>query len=168
MIVETVPVHSQVFADSVFTGAFPRFDAKSPFRKNFVDLGPQDLALIAGNSSHSSIVDVGVFQYCLEDDRLEVGGRFMDEGLDHCYLGTVTGGTVSEGNCTISVVRPGGGGRWRRGEGVGRETDDPEEGVLVTDTHRSEELLDVVDGVERVTLVRMRTPRRLGTSPGAG
>ena len=154
MIVETVPVHSQVFADSVFTGAFPRFDAKSPFLKNFVDLGLQDLALIAGNSSHSSIVDVGVFQYCLEDDRLEVGGRFMDEGLDHCYLGAgriVTGSTVSEGDSAVSVVRPCGCGRWRRGEGVGREADYPEEGVLVTDAHRPEELLDVVDGLEWVT-----------------
>ena len=66
MIVETIPVHSQVFTDSVLTGAFPRLDAKPTFLKNF--------DLTAGNSSQSSIVDVSVFQNCLEDNRLEVGG----------------------------------------------------------------------------------------------
>ena len=75
----------------------------------------------------------------------------MDECLDHSYLGAgsiVTGGTISEGNSTISVVDPGRVGRRRRGEGVGGDADYPEEGVLVAGAHRPEELLDVVDGVE--------------------
>ena len=78
----------------------------------------------------------------------------MYEGFDHCNLSTgsiITGGTVSEGNCTISVVRPGGRGRRRGGEGVGRETNNPEERILVTNAHRPEELLDVIDSVERMT-----------------
>ena len=75
----------------------------------------------------------------------------MDEGLDHGHLGAgriVAGGTISEGNSTVSVVDPGGFGRRRRGEGVGGDADYPEEGVLLTDAHRPEELLDVIDGEE--------------------
>ena len=42
-------------------------------------------------------------------------------------------------------------GRGRgRGEGVGGNTNNPEVGVLVTGVHRPEELLDVIDFVERV------------------
>ena len=37
VIVETIPVHSQVLADPVFTGAFPGFDAKTPFLEDFVN-----------------------------------------------------------------------------------------------------------------------------------
>ena len=48
----------------------------------------------------------------------------------------------------ISVGGPGGFGRRGRGEGVEGDADYPEEGVLVLEAYRSEELLDVVDGVE--------------------
>ena len=72
MIVEAIPVHSQVFADSFFTGALPRFDAETTFLKNIVDLNLENFALTAGNCSHASIADVGVLQNCLEDDGLEV------------------------------------------------------------------------------------------------
>ena len=75
----------------------------------------------------------------------------MNEGLDHSYLGAgsiVTGGTISEGNSRISVVDPGRVGRRGRGEGVGGNADYPEEGVLVAGAHPSEELLDVINGVE--------------------
>ena len=37
MIVETIPIHPQVLADSVFTGALPRLDAETTFLKNIVD-----------------------------------------------------------------------------------------------------------------------------------
>ena len=72
MIVETIPIHPQVFADSVFTGALPRLDAETTFLKNIVDLSLSNSALTAGNGSHASIVDVSVIQNCLEDDGLEV------------------------------------------------------------------------------------------------
>ena len=72
MIVETIPIHPQVFADSVFTEALPRLDAETTFLKKIVDLNLENLALTAGNGSHASIFDVGVLQNCLEDDGLEV------------------------------------------------------------------------------------------------
>ena len=62
----------------------------------------------------------------------------MDECLDHSYFGAgsiVTGGTISEGNSTISVVDPGRVGRKGRGGGVGGNTNYPEEGVFVADAH---------------------------------
>ena len=72
MNVGTIPIHPQVFDDSVFTGAHSRLDAETTFLKNIVDINLEKLALTAGNSSHASIVDVGVLQNCLEDDGLEV------------------------------------------------------------------------------------------------
>ena len=74
----------------------------------------------------------------------------MDEGLNGCDLctsGVVAGGAVPKRNGSVTEEIPGGVGRRRAGEGVGRNTDDSEEGVLVTSAHRSEELLDVKDCV---------------------
>ena len=70
----------------------------------------------------------------------------MDErldGFDLCTNGVITGGAVAKGNGSVTEEIPGGVRRRRAGEGVGRNTDDSEEGVLVTDAHGSEELLDV-------------------------
>ena len=80
----------------------------------------------------------------------------MDEYLDCGNLstcGVVSGGTVSEGNCLVSVVDPGGVGSRRGGEGVERDEDNSEEGILVRGVHQPEEFLDVVHCLERMTSV---------------
>ena len=77
----------------------------------------------------------------------------MDECLDCSNLGTgsvISGGTVSEGYDTVSVEGPGRARSRRREEGVGGDANNPEIGVLVTGAHRPEELLDIIDCVERV------------------
>ena len=74
----------------------------------------------------------------------------MDEylnGCDLCTSGVIARGTVAKRNGSVTEEIPGGVGRRRTGEGVGKNTDNSEEGVLVTSAHRSEELLDVVDCV---------------------
>ena len=83
-----------------------------------------------------------------------MGRRFIDERLDcgnHSTGGIVSRGTVSEGNDSVSVTDPGRvRSRWR-GEEVGRDADNYEEGVLARGVRGPEELLDVVPCVERMT-----------------
>ena len=69
----------------------------------------------------------------------------MQRKQDLCTSGVIAGGAVAKGNGSVTEEIPGGVGRRRAGEGVGRNTANSEEGVLVTSEHRSEELLDVVD-----------------------
>ena len=62
----------------------------------------------------------------------------MDECLDKDNIGTsgiVSGGTVSEGNDSVSEVDPGVIGSRRRGEGVGRDAYNSEEGMIVRGAH---------------------------------
>ena len=74
----------------------------------------------------------------------------MDERLnchDLCTIGVIARGTVAKRIGFVTEEIPGGVGRRRAGEGVGRNSDNSEEGVLITSVHRSEELFDVVDYV---------------------
>ena len=148
MIFETIPGHSKILADSVFTRAFPGFYAKPTFAEDFPHfiLELRDFTCRAG--SDASIVDVGILQYSLEDGRLEIRRRVLDEhlnGQDLCTSGVIAGGAVAKGNGSVTEEIPGGVRRRRAGEGVRRNTDNSEEGVSITSAHRSEELLDVVD-----------------------
>ena len=151
MIFETIPGHSKILADSVFTGAFPGFYAEPTFAEDFSNfiLECGDFTSRAG--SDASVVDVVILQYSLEDGRLEIRTRVLDERLDGCNLcdlctsGVVAGGAVAKGNGSVTEEIPGGVRRRRAGEGVRRNTDNSEEGVSITSAHRSEELLDVVD-----------------------
>ena len=62
----------------------------------------------------------------------------MNERLDCGNLGTrgvVYRGTVSKGNGLFSEVDPGGVGSRRRGEGVGRDAYNSEEGMIVRGAH---------------------------------
>ena len=143
MIFEMIPCHSKILADSVFIGAFPGFYAEPTFAE---DPGARDFTCRAG--SYASVGDVGILQYSLEDGRLEIRRSVLDEHLDGCDLctsGVIAGGTVAKGNGSVTEEIPGEVRRRRAGEGVGGDTDNSEEGVSVTDAHRSEELLDVVD-----------------------
>ena len=73
--------------------------------------------------------------------------RFVDERFDCGNFGeggVVARGTVAKGDCSVMEEIP---GRIRcgwGGEGVGRNTDYSEVGVLVTGAHRPKEFLDVV------------------------
>ena len=82
MIVEAIPGHSQVLADSVFTGTLPGLDLKPTFIQNFTNFSLQKRYLAGGIGSNASIVDVGVLQDGLEDGGLEIRRGFMDEGFD--------------------------------------------------------------------------------------
>ena len=78
----------------------------------------------------------------------------MNECLNGCYLctgGIIAGGAVAKRNGSVMEEVPGGVGRRRAGEGVGRNTDYSEVGVLVTSAHQSEELLDVIDCIMGMT-----------------
>ena len=100
------------------------------------------------------MVNVGVLQCSLENCRLEIWRRVLDECLNGCYLctgGIIAIGAVAERDGSVTEEVPGGVGRRRAGEGVGRNTNNSEEGVLVTSAHQSEELLDVVDCVMGMT-----------------
>ena len=147
-IFKTIPGHSKILADSVFTGVFPGFYAEPTFAEDFPNfiLERGDFTCRAG--SYASVGDVGILQYSLEDGRLEIRRSVLDEHLDGCDLctsGVIAGGTVAKGNGSVTEEIPGEVRRRRAGEGVGGDTDNSEEGVSVTDAHRSEELLDVVD-----------------------
>ena len=146
MIFEAIPGHTKIIADSVFTKAFPGLHAEPTFVEDFTNfiLECRDFACRAG--SDASVVNVGVLQNSLEDGRLEIRRRVLDERLkchDLCTSGVIAKGAVAKKNGCVTEVIPGGVRRRRAGEGVGRNTDDSEEGVLVTDAHGSEELLDV-------------------------
>ena len=70
MIDEVIPGHTQVLTDSVLTGAFPGFDAEPNLLENLVDFVLENCTFTAKTSSNTSIIDIGVLQYCLENDRL--------------------------------------------------------------------------------------------------
>ena len=150
MIFETIPGHTKILADSVFAVAFPGFDAEPTFVEDFPNfiLERGDFTWRVG--CDASILDVGVLQYSLENGGLEIWGGVLDERLNCrnlCTSGVIAGGAVAKRNGSVTEEIPGGVGRRREGEGVGRNTDNSEEGVLVPSAHRSEELLDVVDCV---------------------
>ena len=147
MIFETIPGHPKIFADSVFTEAFPRFYAEPTFAENFPNFVLEHGDFTCRFGSDASVIYVGVLQYSLEDGRLEIGRRELDECLDSCNLctsGVITRGAFTKGNCSVKKEVPGGVGRRWAEEGLGRYTDDSEEGVSDADAHRSKELLDVV------------------------
>ena len=99
---------------------------------NFI-LECRDFTWRAG--SDASIVNVGVLQYSLENCGLEIWRRVLDECLNGCYGGIIAGGAVAERDGSVTEEVPGGVGRRRAGEGVGRNTNYSEEGVLVTGAH---------------------------------
>ena len=70
MIVEAIPGHAQVLTDFVLTRAFPGFDAEPTFLEALVDFVLENYTFTARTSSNTSIIDIGVLQYCLENDRL--------------------------------------------------------------------------------------------------
>ena len=116
MIFETIPGHSKIFADSIFTRAFPGFCAEPTFAENFPNFIKEGRDFTCRIGFYASVVDVGVLQYSLEDGRLEIRRRVLDEGLDGCDLctsGVIPGGAVAKGNCSVK------------------------EGVLVTCEHQS-------------------------------
>ena len=62
----------------------------------------------------------------------------MDECLNGCYFrtgGIIAGGAIAERDGPVTEEVPGDVGRRRAGEGVGRNTNDSEEVVLVTGAH---------------------------------
>ena len=140
MIFETIPGHSKIFADSIFTRAFPGFCAEPTFAENFPNFIKEGRDFTCRIGFYASVVDVGVLQYSLENWELEVWRRVLDECLNGCYLGTggiVAGGAVPKRDGSVTGEVPGGVGRRRAGEGVGRNTTNSEEGVLVTCEHQS-------------------------------
>ena len=148
MIFEAIPGHLKILANSVFTGAFPGFYAEPTFVEDFPNFILERGEFTWRAGSDASVFDVGVLQYSLEDGRLEIWS--LDERLNGCNLWTssiITGGAVAKRNGSVTEEIPGGVGRRGAGEGVGRDTGDSEEGVLVTSAHRFEELLDIVDYV---------------------
>ena len=72
--------------------------------------------------------------------------KCLDDG-NFSTRGVVARCTVSKRNSSVTVEAPGRVGSRRVGEGVGRNTNNSELGVLVTSAHRSEELLNVVHHV---------------------
>ena len=142
-----IPSHAQVFASSVLTGALPRFDEESALSENIADFIVWNGEFTCRIGSNAFVVEVSVFQHSLKDDRSEMRRRIMDECLNGGNLGAsgkVPGGIIAKWDCTVRVEGPPGFGSGRRGEGVGWDTDIPEEGVLVGGVHGSEELLDVI------------------------
>ena len=75
--------------------------------------------------------------------------KCMDDG-DFSTRGVVAGCTVSKRNSSVTVEAPGRVGSRRVGEGVGRNTNNSEVGVLVTSAHRSKELFNVIHCIVRV------------------
>ena len=151
MIFETIPGHPKVLANSVFTGLFPGFYSESTFAEDFPNfiLWCGDFTWRAG--SNTSIVHVGVLQDSLENCGLEIWRQVLDECLNLSTGGIIARGAVAKRDGSVMEEVPGGVGRRRAEEGVGRNTNNSEEGVLVTGVHRSEELLDVVDCVMGMT-----------------
>ena len=70
VIVEAIPGHAQVLTGSVLTRAFPGFDAEPTFLENLVDFVLENCNFNIRTCSNTSIMDIGVLQYCLENDRL--------------------------------------------------------------------------------------------------
>ena len=114
MIFETISGHPKVLANSVFTGVFPGFYAESTFVEDFPNfiLEGGDFTRKAG--SDTSVVDVGVLPYSLENGRFEIWRRVLDErlnGCDLCTSGVVAGGAVAKRNGSVTEEIPGGVGR---------------------------------------------------------
>ena len=76
-IVETIPGHPKVLANSIFTGALPGFYTKSTFAENLPNFSLEGGDLIWGTSSDASVVNVGVLQDSLQDCGLEVWGSIL-------------------------------------------------------------------------------------------
>ena len=110
-VIQAVPGHPEVLAGYVLSRAFPGFDTETSFAENFSNFVFERRDFACQTGSNASIVYISVFQYCLEDCRLEIGGRFVDERSDHGNFGTscvITGCTVAKGDCTVSEEIPGG------------------------------------------------------------
>ena len=88
MIFERIPGHSKILADSVFTRVFPGFYAEPTLAENFPNLILECGDFTCRIGYDASVVDVGVLQYSLEDGRLEIRRRVLDECLDGCDLCT--------------------------------------------------------------------------------
>ena len=135
MVIQAVPGHSEVLTGSVLTRAFPGLDTQTTFAENL-----SNFVLKRGDFTcrTASIVYVSVLQHCLEDCRLEIDGRFVDERLDPGNFGTscvIAGCAVAKGDRTVLEEIPGRvGSRWA-GEGVGGNADNSEVGVLVAGVH---------------------------------
>ena len=71
-IIETIPGHPKVLANSVFTGAFPGFYAESTFAEDFPNFILQCGEFTWRAGSDASIINVGVLQYSLENCGLEI------------------------------------------------------------------------------------------------
>ena len=109
MIVEVILGHALVLTGSVLTGTFPELDAEPTFLENLADLVLENCNFTARTYSNTSIINIGFLQYGLENGRFQVDREFMDECLDCCNLSTgcvVSGGTVSKGDGSVSVVNP--------------------------------------------------------------
>ena len=171
MVLETIPSHPQVLARTVLVGTFPRLDLKPSLSKdglNFLFGGRRALHQIwlLPFDHRCKCLPVWLEEWLVE----ERGGGIFDECLEgrDLWAGCIVSWcTVSKGDCAVSKISPG--RVWSRGagEGVGWNTDNPEVGVLVAGGYRSEELLNVVDGVVGVESGSIRMPLRLGTFAGA-
>ena len=73
-ILETIPGHPQVLADTIFPGALPGFDLEPTFAENFPDFILKGREFADGVCSNTPIVYVRVLQRSLQDCLLEVGG----------------------------------------------------------------------------------------------
>ena len=87
-VIQAVPVHSQVLAGSDLTRAFPGLDAETTFAENFPNFVLEHGDFTCQTGSNASIVYLSVLQHCLEDCRLEIDGRFVDECLNLGNFGT--------------------------------------------------------------------------------
>ena len=105
MIFEAIPGHPKILADSVLTEAFPGFYAEPTFVEDFSNfiLECRDFTWRAG--SDASIVNVGVLQYSLENGRLKIWRRVLDERLNGCNLctsGVIVRGAVAKRNGSVT------------------------------------------------------------------
>ena len=82
MIIMAIPGHAKVLNGSVLTRAFPGLDAEPTFLENLADLVLENCNFSARTCSKTYIIDIGVLQYGLENDRLQVDREFMNECLD--------------------------------------------------------------------------------------